>query len=289
MSRRVLRVALWCGGLLCGGSCSSSTIGTGGGDLAGVAERADLASLDLTIGPDLSPPPTYGQAPDSTVSCGTKGSPCVAPTSACCKGGPVAAGTCIAPGQACTMQVWLCDDRGDCLDPGNVCCITSTGSRCSKPSDCLAVHGKDACQLDADCDQGQRCCGVGPSPAYYCSASACPISRRRFKSDIHYLDADEEARLAEQLLGYPLTTYRYTGDPQATPHLGFVIDDVLAGGAASPAVAPGGQTVDLYGYTSMAVAALKQQARQIEELSRQVRALRAELARRPREQRPRTR
>ena len=60
------------------------------------------------------------------------------------------------------------------------------------------------------------------------------------------------------------------------PPLGFIIDDVGPG----PSVAPNGQTVDLYGYTSMAVATLQVQAQEIAELKAELAALKAELARR---------
>src|SRR5439155_22412171 len=58
-------------------------------------------------------------------------------------------------------------------------------------------------------------------------------------------------------------------------HLGFIIDAV----GASPAVAADGGHVDLYGYTSMAVGAIQAQQRRIDALTREVAALRAELAR----------
>ena len=80
-----------------------------------------------------------------------------------------------------------------------------------------------------------------------------------------------------KLMKYRLATWRYKHDPSAT-HLGFIIDDV----EPSPSIAPTGQTVDLYGYTSMAVAAVQLQAQQIEDLQREVRALEAQLGKRSR-------
>ncbi|MGH7896283.1 MAG: hypothetical protein ACREQL_16575, partial [Candidatus Binatia bacterium] len=56
--------------------------------------------------------------------------------------------------------------------------------------------------------------------------------------------------------------------------LGFIIDDV----GTSPAVAADGGHVDLYGYTSMAVAAIQAQQKRIEALEREVAALRRALA-----------
>jgi len=57
---------------------------------------------------------------------------------------------------------------------------------------------------------------------------------------------------------------------------GFVIDDI----EPSEAVDTGREMVDLYGYTSMAVAALQTQVRDIEALKREVADLRRQLARR---------
>jgi len=73
------------------------------------------------------------------------------------------------------------------------------------------------------------------------------------------------------LLAFRLATYEYKHEgPAAPPHLGFIIDDV----GRSPAADPNGATVDLYGFTSMAVAAIQAQARQIAQLEREVAMLR---------------
>ena len=81
-------------------------------------------------------------------------------------------------------------------------------------------------------------------------------------------------RLHDALLKFPLASYQYNG-PWASgdSHLGFIIDDV----EPSPSVAPNGETVDLYGYTTMAVAAVQEQAREIDQLEREVASLRREL------------
>jgi hypothetical protein len=73
---------------------------------------------------------------------------------------------------------------------------------------------------------------------------------------------------------------RYTTDAAAAPErLGFLIDDTQQ----TPAVAPDATHIDLYGYTSMVVAAVQAQAKEIEALRREV----AELRRASRAQRAR--
>src|SRR5204862_287739 len=76
----------------------------------------------------------------------------------------------------------------------------------------------------------------------------CPISQRKFKKDITYLSLDDRQRLNDELMSFPLATYRYKTEGESErPHLGFIIDDV----APSNAVAPNGERVDMYGYTTM--------------------------------------
>jgi len=126
------------------------------------------------------------------------------------------------------------------------------------------------------CDPGNFC-----NELLLCTTSdpthggQCPISRRRYKEDIRYLDARDLQRLSDELMKFPLATYRYKGDASRT-HLGFVIEDV----EPSPSVDAARDMVDLYGYTTMAVAALKAQARELQALKREVAALRRELRRR---------
>ena len=104
----------------------------------------------------------------------------------------------------------------------------------------------------------------------------CPISRAAFKKDIRYLDDAERQRQHDAVLRMPLATWRYlTEGADAPSRLGFLIDDVYG----SPCVRPSGERVDLYGYTSMAVAAVQVQAREIESLRAEVAALRRDIGR----------
>ena len=108
---------------------------------------------------------------------------------------------------------------------------------------------------------GQRCCGG--------DAGTCPISRRIYKRDIETLDDEALGRIYVELKQIQLTTYQYKNDPAATPRrLGFIIDDTKT----SYPINADGASVNLYGYVSMAVAAIQIQ-------SREIAALRAEVAR----------
>ncbi len=136
-------------------------------------------------------------------------------------------------------------------------------------------------ELGAPCtERGERC-----DPGSTCGETllctdrdptqpSCPISRRRFKDGVSYLDDAERGRLRAELMRIRLATYHYRWENSCTAeHLGFIIDDL----GKSPAVSPDGMTVDLYGYASMAVAAIQAQEREIAALKGEVAALRHEL------------
>ena len=114
-----------------------------------------------------------------------------------------------------------------------------------------------------------------------CAASdpmlqGCPISQRSKKADIHYLDTDDRAEVAGQLLATRLASYRYrAAGAKGHRHLGFIIEDQ----PMSPAILPNGERVDLYAYTSMAVATIQQQQVQIAALQRQLNAMKREMRR----------
>ncbi|MEO8181357.1 MAG: hypothetical protein ABI895_21175 [Deltaproteobacteria bacterium] len=78
----------------------------------------------------------------------------------------------------------------------------------------------------------------------------------------------ERLQYQRELLEMKLAIWRYKHDP-ARKRLGIIIDD----NEDSLAVDARRDQLDLYGYTSMAVAALQVQARDIAELKRQVAAL----------------
>ena len=133
--------------------------------------------------------------------------------------------------------------------------------------------GASCATASASCDPMDSC-----NVLYVCAesdpklaAGGCPVSRRQFKTDINYLDQDGLQRYADELSRVKLATYKYkTGGPT---RLGFIIEDH----EPSVSIDSGRDMVDLYGYTSMAVAALKLQQKQLAELQQQVAELSAQL------------
>jgi hypothetical protein len=160
--------------------------------------------------------------------------------------------------------------------------INTNGSNCS-PSDppvteirlCGASEAEGlACSVAGDRCQIRNANGC--QAILLCSdtdprLNGCPISMREYKRDIRYLDDRDLRALRDELLSVRLTKYFYKKDPQAREHLGFIIDD----GVPNEAVDRAAKHVDLYGYTSLAVAALEVQAKQIEALEREIADLRA--------------
>jgi len=174
---------------------------------------------------------------------------------------------CPGPAAQCQGLHWfyscgypVCRVDGNDAIPGVPACTTQqVGAAC-------AVR-------DAECNPGAGC-GV----RLVCTdrdprTRGCPISLRSAKRDVSYLGSDEVGRLHDDLMRLKLATYAYRSDgPAARRRLGFVIDDV----GQSPAIAPGGDMVDLYGYASMAVAAIQAQDREIGRLRDEIAALRRE-------------
>ena len=178
--------------------------------------------------------------------------------------------SCPSPATPCADCRWY-ETCGDpvCVTtidpiPGVPACTTQrTGDPC--------IAGGETCDPGLGCGVRLLCTDQDPT------AHSCPISRRDAKRDIAYLGSDDLDRLLDDLRRVHLARWRYTAEGAAArPHLGFIIDDV----GESPAVAPDGDHVDLYGYTSMAVAAIQAQQRRIDALEREVAELRRALRRR---------
>ena len=142
---------------------------------------------------------------------------------------------------------------------------------------CTTEKAGDACSVDgqkcdpmSDCNALLECASSDPKMR----TGGCPISRARYKEDIHYLAPSDLARYREELLAMKLATWRYKHDP-SKQRLGFIIDD----SEGTAAVDGQRDVVDLYGYTSMAVATIQLQAQQIAALEREIATLRHDLAR----------
>lgn len=153
-------------------------------------------------------------------------------------------------------------------DTGRPRCTTEVeGAPCTMANqECDPVHM---------CNRLLRCTDRDPKM----QPGGCPISRRRFKEDVAYLTPEELLRKHEEVRQLRLATYRYRGaDPSSPRRLGFMIDDH----PQSAAVDPERDMVDLYGYTSMVVAALQVQAQKIEALEREVARLQQQIAARRR-------
>jgi hypothetical protein len=141
-------------------------------------------------------------------------------------------------------------------------------------------------RVGSACDGAPAPCAVGPvdecgQAALRCldgtwslAQPICTTSTARAKQDIAYLDDAQRETLRAQLLAVKLASYRYKegGD---TTHLGFIIEDMPPG---SPATLSSRDRVDLYGYTSMTVAAIQQQQKELDALKAQVAQLAAENA-----------
>jgi hypothetical protein len=129
-------------------------------------------------------------------------------------------------------------------------------------------------QEGAPCSNSGASCDIGTCGAQLLCADAdpkqggCPISRRAAKTEIRYLDAGERSQLLQDLMGIRLATYQYNGNGTSR-RLGFIIDDVGPGYV----VLPSGDRVDVYGFASMAVAAIQAQELRIAEIEAKLAAL----------------
>lgn len=163
------------------------------------------------------------------------------------------------------------DDAG-AVDAGPAC--PAAGSPCSQVGETCGVASQANCGVTLVCatDDPKR---IG-----------CPISSKKYKDDIEYVDGARLQQLHDEALSLRLATYRYkpqVDDPGPT-HLGFLIEDNLQ----TPAVDTTHHRVDMYGYLSMVVAGMQVQEQEIAQLRRDLEAARRDLAtcKAPRASRP---
>jgi hypothetical protein len=172
--------------------------------------------------------------------------------------------------QDCVAFVGECSDAGAC-PPGSICInqpdITTTSHLCYPLPTC-GCDSKTLCDCIGACACNGYACDSQTTSGLFCNG---PVSRREFKTDISYLSDEERAVIANEALQTRLAEYRYKSEPEGTkPHLGFIIDDMPSDGHA---VHADGTHVDLYGYTSMLLATLQEQQKQIDALKKQLELL----------------
>lgn len=195
-----------------------------------------------------------------------------------------------AQGEACAgAEGSVCDVEGDllcrctsCPSPSPICVpVDPPVWACEAPNmepGCPAAQPRlgTACApegqvCDYGCEDGARRVCVDGGWTRSSMPGGCPVSTQQAKRDIEYLDAAAVEALATAVETTRLATYEYT-DPARSGRrrLGFILEDQ----AGSFAVDPEQSQVDLYGYTSMLVAAVQAQSRRIEELERELAAIR---------------
>ena len=158
----------------------------------------------------------------------------------------------------------VCSEYSGPTEGVALCTSEAVGEGCSEEG--------ATCDPEDSCNAMLTCATEDPTQ----QTGGCPISRRAYKHDIRYLSDAERAAAAAQVLEMPLATWAYNHEPAGQrAHLGFIIDDLSA---ASPAVAADGNHVDLYGYTSLTVAAVQGQAVQLQAAEARIARLESELA-----------
>lgn len=196
-----------------------------------------------------------------------------------------------AAGKPCQTKDETCNYAGlrcactNCIKWPVVTCQGPLEWKCTIPNPdpkCpyLQPHINTACPNEGQfCDYGcehdvSRQC-TGGKWVEASRPSGCPISTRKAKKDIRYLDGKHRAEMASGALSLRLATYRYRAPMLGhRTHLGFIIED----SPNSPAADMEKQQVDLYSYTSMVLALAQQQQKELRALRKEVERLRAKVA-----------
>lgn len=183
--------------------------------------------------------------------------------------------TCFAADGGCYIQpvpgaAW---ETGRCADAGcstGTFCLRGIGENANEYG-CVPIP--TSCQGGAPTCACMGCiCALGchdTSPGIVCENGT--ISQRAFKDEIAYLTEGEREKLANEALRIPLARYRYRAEaPGSRRRLGFLIDDQPN---PSPAVMEDRMHVDEYGYTSLLLVTIQQQAKDLAILQRRIEAL----------------
>jgi hypothetical protein len=154
----------------------------------------------------------------------------------------------------------VCGGYSGAIEGVAVCASEVEGAECSE-------EGAE-CDLENDCNQRLICAVEDP-------ATECPVSEAKHKRDIVYIDSQRATQIQAKLQQIKIAEWNYNWDStQRDPRLGFIIDD----SPNLPAIHENGRQVDLYGYTSMVVVAIQNQARQIEVLEAKIKKMEEKLA-----------
>lgn len=170
--------------------------------------------------------------------------------------------SCSAQGAVCTYGGLLCECTNCRSFPVGGCGGSATWQCDRQPpaTGCPAASPRfgDVCsQEGVNCEYGCN----SPNGAVSCRNGVwqcgrfdnCPMSSRTIKRDITYVSVPEADALAAQVRATRLATYEYTIPAMAgRRRLGFILEDQPASFASDPERSQ----VDLYGYTSLLVAAV---------------------------------
>ncbi len=166
----------------------------------------------------------------------------------------------------CGDPVCMEPDGGPMAPAGVMPCTTETaGTACTTAEVTCWPSG-------STCGELLICATSDPKD----NPGGCPISRVSHKKNLQYLSDVEVAAIAEEATTMRLSSWHYKAEGDSSRrHVGFLIDDM----PESIAVSESGERVDLYGYTSMAIAALQVQDKRLETLERELSAMRSEVVR----------
>lgn len=166
----------------------------------------------------------------------------------------------------CGDPVCMEPDGGPNIPPGGTLCTTEmVGGACT-------TAGATCWPADSQCGVQLICATTDPK----LNPGGCPVSRVAYKKNIDYLSEAEVASIAEEATTMRLSEWNYKGEGNtARRHVGFLIDDM----PESIAVAESGERVDLYGYTSMAIAAVQVQDKRLKALEKELASMRSEMTR----------
>lgn len=169
-----------------------------------------------------------------------------------------ASGPDVGCGDGCGSLLGECGDGGACPS-GSICANQPAGAtqsvRCF-PLPACGCAGKTLCECVGACACNGWACVGEDTNTVYCNG---PVSRREFKTDISYVSADERAALARETLQTRLAQHGHLGE----------LEIAVGAERTQP---------DLYGYSSMLLATLQEQQKQIAALTKQVSELERERA-----------